>query len=363
MSLKAILHYEHLMELYEEGASSVETPLTDRFYVNPETVYGDDAKLFVDPVEQSPAKLNRRSAPARMMDLTGARQQKGAMFYAFNKKRLDSDLLHGLVQPDSHVIDRMGAREAKRQAQHFGKQHAILKELILAKVLANGEVYVDVGGNVLESASSDDETYTFGIAAGHQGQLDWDGGGAIIGTAWDDASADIQKDLDDIKLAARKSNAAVPTLAITNSNTKVWLRDNTDFRTWAAASFTEPDKLLRGDFREDLFDMDWFFYDGTYEDSSGTVRTYIPDGKVILVPADLTRWLRPMQGVTPVPTTLEPQSGADLASVLSTITESEGRFSFAKVDHETLTLNQYMGDSFGWVIANESAIWQATVDF
>lgn len=359
MSLKSILRYEHLMELYEEGVGSVETPLTDRFFVNPETVYGDEAKLFVDPIENRPGKLNRRSSPARMMDLVGAQEQRGAMFYAFNQKRLDSDLLHGLQQPDNQMVDRLGAREVRRQIMHFGKQHAIMKELVLAKFLTGGQVLCDVDGNIVES--NGDETYTFGIAAGHQDQLDWDGGGDIIGTAWDDAGADIEKDLEEIDDASRKINATPPSFMLTNSTTKQWLRNNTTIREMALASFIEPDKMLKGQFVENLFGREWMFYDAVYEDSSGTVRKMIPDGIVAMVPADISRWLRPVQGVSFVPTSLE--IAASLEAALNNWTEVEGRFAYAAVEHNPPALDLFIGDSFGMIVANPSAVWQATVDF
>lgn len=359
MSLKAILHYEHLMELYEEGSNSVETPLTDRFYQNPETVDGDDAKLFVDPIENSPAKLNRRSAPARMMELKDAREQRGALFHAFNQKRLTADLLMGLREPDSHMVDRMGAREARRQAATFGRQHAILKELAIAKILTNGVVYADVSGNILEAAGADDETYTFGIDPGHQAQLNYNGGGDLIADLWSDAAADIQAQVIAIEDAARAQNAAAPTLAITNSTTKNLFRNNTDFQTWAAASFRTSEQLLSGDMVSGLWGLDWLFIDGTYEDSTGASRKYIPDGKVVFLPADVSRWLRPVQGQEWVPTTLELQTSVE--SALGSVQEVAGRFSYAKVEHNPLSLNMYMGDNFGWVIANDKAIWQATV--
>ncbi|CAK9089695.1 Major capsid protein GpE, partial [Durusdinium trenchii] len=129
MSIKAMLKYEQLMDIYDEEVANVNTPLDDWFGSNPEQLDDDEAILTVFSKELRAEPLNRRGAPARVSVLKGAEKKRGAMFHMFNQLPLPMDVLHGLREPDSHLLDRKAAREIRRQIRAFVHRQRTTREL------------------------------------------------------------------------------------------------------------------------------------------------------------------------------------------------------------------------------------------
>lgn len=356
VEIKSLLHHETLTEAYKKTPASTAMPLFSRFFKNARNTLTDDATLLVAPAENRAAPMNRRGQPARVMQPIGKTKRQGAIFHSFNQLRMSTQVFMGLREPNSQTISEIAAGEIADQLDSFRRRHDVQKELCMAKTLVKGEVVVDVNGNIKESASTGDETYSFGVAATHQNQCD-----TLIDTSWDNAAADPEKQFENIKQRAREENAPEPDLVIANSKIKQRIRLMTRFLALTAASPMTSEKLLGGTWVENLFGMNWLFVDGMYENSSGTMTKYIPDDFCVLVPSNDTSWLRCLNGFELVPTDIN--VGPTLNDKVNSLAKVYGDYAYAKVQDNPPGLDTFFGSHYGWVTAEPNAIWQADVVF
>lgn len=360
-SIRQILDPQVLTTAYVERPTGRPTPLTDFFYVSPEQIEGDNYRLFVDPAENEPAPMNNPGSEARVLQASGATERVATLFSAFNKLPMQGTVLTALREPNSSALQEMGRAEIKRQQMKFAARHRLMKEVTISKILTDGVVYMNADGVVLETSSGAAVTADFNVAAGHKSQLDYDGSGDLIGTAWDVAGADIQENLDAIDDAAEVENVPPPTDIWVHSSWKSKLRNNTDFQTWAAASAADSEQILRGNMIPGLFGKTWHFYSGTYTASDGTTLPFIDPAKAVLTPPPTEPWLKASVG-----STLTPRSIGVTQNWEQALTQSEkvyGEFSYAKLIDDPWTLFMYMGDTFGLHFADPNAIWMPTIDF
>jgi hypothetical protein len=355
-NLKALLHHETLLEAYKQSSAETGKPLFDRYFKNPRKALTDDASVLVSPAQNKAAPFNTRGAPARVLDPLGKSKRQGAMFHTFNQMRLSPQVFQGLREPDSETIFEIATGEIDDQMSQFARRHVVQKELVMAKVLTKGAVIADVNGVIKETAATGDETYDFGIAAGHKDQL-----GGLIDVTWANTAADPEKQFENIKESARSANVPEPTLVIANSKIKQRIRLMTKFTTLAAASPMTSEKLLNGSWVENLFGMTWLFIDGMYEDSTGTMTKYIPDDLCVLLPQENTGWLRCMEGLELVPTDIN--IGSTMQDKVNSLAKVYGDYAYASLEHNPVGLNAYFGSHFGFVVAEPNAIWQADVVF
>lgn len=353
-NLRALLHHEVLLATYDKGGAGTQTPLFDRFYQNPQNLVTDEAAFLQRPDTKTAAPLNRREASARQLTLEGKTKKAGAMFHVFNTFRLGTDVFQGLREPESEMIQEIAMGEIADQMDHFARRHLIQKELLTAKMLVNGVVYHDQAtGQIVETSGATVESIDFGVDANHQGTANG------LALPFDDESSDIETMIENIRIQAETENAPPPTLAICNSTLKPYLRANTNFRTFGANNAGAQQMMLNGQFIENLFGINWLFYDRTYVDSSGTTRKFIPDEKLILVPED-NGWLQAVQGLNLVPTTLD-VGGMDAEAAARSMAKVYGKFGYSLVSHNPPGIDVFVGDNYGYILRDANALWQLDV--
>jgi hypothetical protein len=253
-----------------------------------------------------------------------------------------------------------GKAEITRQFDKFAARHKIFRAVCLAKSLADGEIHFRSDDVVLESSSGAQYTVDFAVPAGHKDQLDYNGGGDIIGTAWDAAGALILRDLDEIRIAAQEEGAEEPRHIWLHGDAKQWLRANTELKGYIQATPEKANAILDGSMIEDLNGWTWHFFSGTYTASDGTAQPYIPRTKAIITP-DVGPWLKAANGSELIPTQIGVFSTPDEA--LANAVEIFGDFAYVALEHNPLSLRMFMGTNFIHAFANPNAVWMPTVDF
>ncbi len=183
--------------------------------------------------------------------------------------------------------------------------------------------------------------------------------GAIVPTngLWSNSSARIERQLIDLKYRARKNNIPEPTEIYVHTLTKKHLFDNTEFRSWAQNSNTAPDRVLAGNFIEDLWGYNWHFVGGTWQDSGGTTRDLITQEHAVITPA-VGPWLRASRGAELVPR--EVGVVQDMNAALASLDYFFGPFAYAELKHNPAALAMFMGENWGLHFADPGAIWIPT---
>jgi hypothetical protein len=203
-------------------------------------------------------------------------------------------------------------------------------------------------------------TVDLGVASGHKTTLNWDGNGAIIGTKWDQASANILQDLDQLRIAAIASNAEPPKHIWLNSTWKQYFRANTELKSFIVLNAPWAQKVLDG-FGDtmQLDDFVFHFYDGTYIGADGsTTRKFIGDTKAIITP-EPGPWLRKYSCPELIPT----QEGifSSVEEALNSTTKVYGDYAYAAITKNPAKFSVFMGFNFFVGFANPTAVWCATI--
>jgi hypothetical protein len=355
-TVQSLLKYKALSALYAESDYNVQTPLLDMFFSSPVNVDTDEYDLLVDPTDTTPAPLNRRDGSARSLGANGLTQRRGTLFRTFNYQAFNSAVMQSIQEPDSHNLDQKGAREIARQTASFRRKHAILKQLIVSKILSAGTVYWDrATGLVAESSGTDNETVTFGVPAANQTNL-----GGEITMNLSNTSFDFWSLFEFMDATSASNNSAPVTDVIVNNTAKEYIRNNLQFQKWAALAGMDAQAVLRGDMVAGMFGKNWHFVGQYYTNDSGTKVKLIPDSKLIAIPSPTDRsWYEAANGSTLVPTSIG--IGGSAEQVLSNVQTVYGPFSYAKVKDNPVSVEQYAGDCFGFNFVDPNAIYQCTV--
>lgn len=354
--VRALVNYDEMLETYMTQGANVPTPATDLLYQNPKDVVSDEVKVLYSTMARRPAPFNRRGAVARVIDKNGKSSREAAMFVQFNKQQFSQDVFMAVLNSENgRMIEAKAASEVDFHTEHARLRHKMSKEALAAKLLTGQTVYLDQNGDLREATDNTYDAITFGFLSAHQGQLN-NGVSSIISASWATAGTKILDHIENLQIRAASENQPPVTRAIMNSGMKTYLRANTQFKEWIAASPNLAERTLKGDSIDVIGSLKFEFWDQTYLNDSGTYSKIIPDNMVIFLPATMD-WVQPLRGLTLVPTSIEVGSG------LNNLNEAYGEFAYTKMSEDPVGMDSYMGDVFGWCVKEPSAVWQATVVF
>lgn len=354
-SVRQILDPRILSASYQQLPPQSPTPLTDAFFRDPEPIDDDSFRSMYDPYDSTPAPGNISGAEARTISLGDAEERLFTMILTFNKMKVPSTVLQALREPDSYTLQNMGRTEVRRVMNKFDNRHRLFKEVSISKIITTGKLYMDAGGNILESSSGAATSCEFDVPSSNQGNL-----GGMISAKFDIAGTDIPSILEDIADEAATQNVQAPTDVWVNKVNLQSLRNNTKFQTWAQYNNAATTTVLRGGMIEDLWGLNWHFITGKYRGSDGNMKDLIPatgTGSLVLTPPVSGQWLKSSNGLTLLPRSIDVEQGWEAA--LSNAEKAYGRFSYARLKDDPVAIVMYMGDKFGLHFNEPKAIWQA----
>ena len=350
--------------LYAESDYHLQTPLTDRFFTSPSQVDADEYDMLIDPNDTRPAPLNRKDSAARVMtDGVGLTDRRGVLIRTFNAQSFGQDLMSAMREPKSRELDRKGKQEIIRQTVKFRTRHALLKELLIAKVLGAGEVIYDKSsGSIVESSSGTTTTIDFGVDSTHKTNLN---SLALLGTSFAAAGFDLIGLFDYIDNKAITENSEPITEVHCDITLKAMLLKNTQFQTWAAKGTQTTEDVIKGTYTgrstiEGVFGKNLHFYGGEYTDSTGAKKRYVPATKMIFTPAESSRtWYEPSEGLSLVPTT-DGFKGS-LEEAIDSLAEVYGPYAYSDTLRNPLRVDHFAGDCFGFNLKTPQSVFMPTV--
>lgn len=357
-SVKKLLQPLLMTQTYSERSGPQEYTLTKSFYDGSGPVTNVDGAEYIilyDPAQTTPSPLNHAGAEARILQPKGLKDRRAALFHNYNSIALNADVLDAIREPGSLGLQDRGRTELIRQQTSFKTRQDLLKELVIAKSLVDGIVYVNYKGEVLESSTGAEYSASMEVAAAHQGNC-----GGIIGAYWSVASTDIAKQIDDLKQQGEVDDAEVISEVWCNPIVKSYLRKNTDFQTWASQnSGGDAAAILRGETIQGLWGLNWNFYGRTYTDVTGAKKPFIPANKVFFCPAPNSGWLQASAGSSLLPKNFG--LAQSLEEALANLVKVYGDFSYAALAGNPTRLEMFMGGKFGLHFVNPNSIFQAQI--
>lgn len=354
-SIKAVLKPQNLTKAYNGLATTRPTPLTDAWFVNPEQMDDDTGLSFYNPVESTPAPVNRAGGVARVLAMGSGKLRKLNLFTVFNQTNFQGNVLAAVQEKESQTLQDRGAKDVADVMLRFAERHRLLKELIIAKILATGKVYLNGVGEVLESSTGAVETCDFEVPSGNQTDI-----GGIIDSTWDGDSVDIPGHLDEIDdLNAQAGNPPLTDIWCHKLNLR-HLRTNDAFAEWAKYNPGFNQAYMKGDatmVADGLFGKRWHFVNTYYTAADGTTKPFIPLEKAILTPPPTDPWVRISNGLTIVPD--EIGLTGSIEEALRKCQKMYGPFAYAKLVDNPVMLSAFVGDKFAMNFLEPSAIYQA----
>jgi hypothetical protein len=386
--LNELMSYRALTSLYQDyGRENVTpNPFFDMYVGGrtPENLPTDLVEYVAISAVRTPAPMNLRDNPARMLQPTGKTVRRMVMARMFNQIQFGMGSLQMLRDPENYVLQRMGMRELQQQLEDLATKQLITKHVFLSKVLGGQTIYIGPNGDIQESSSGALYSISSGIPASNVGQIAragfFPGGvGNIIATAWDDPAALLLDQLDELNDAAQRAKLPPLKHIWLFAKNRKWIRNNTQIKT--LFQYTSADNSMRLDraVAGDTFEIEGYtfhFYNGTYQPTSGGLDIpYIAETQAIITP-DVGPWFVHGAGMEYVPSTTALQQfgfsyGGDnypnvadaISKGLSGLDEVYGDFGYTELTHGPVRLNLFTGSNFLYGLKNPNAVFAPTVDF
>jgi len=371
MSFEQLLDFRFLTASMRDMPSIGDLFFTNKFFVGARDIPTDEWELINYGASNSPVTANTVGSSANRVVPIGGTKRIASMFYTYNMVNLPAIGLQALREEESHALQSRGAAVVEAIQEEFVNRHRILKEGIIATILAFHRVNFDASGNLLRP-TVDSLTGAQTNAAGTLTSADYTvpnsrrgnltdtafTPNAVIDVMWSTSTAKIWRHLEQIGYRAQVAGVPKPTEIYVNALNKPLLADNTEFQAWATRNQRSQDTVLAGEMVENLWGYNWHFIAGTYQDVNGATVDLIPRRKAIILPP-MGPWLRPARGLELVPNSIDLQG--DWRTTLNGLQEVYGEFAYAHLEHNPARLDMYMGDKWGLALPNPNAVWAPDV--
>lgn len=363
-SIQTMLDTRELTASYRSAPTLAGTPMTDTFFTGVTGTTGDEVKIPVVGISNTPAPANTRGSGPRRHAGPGASIKQFALYHSFNEHAIDANAIRFLRSSDP-AIQNMGKEVIAALIDDAGRRQKLFREVVIGSIMTYGRVNIGSDGAVLlptvhattgvitDNASAM-VSADYQVADTHRGRCN-----SLLSGAWDTITTDIPQELSIIRDAALKAGAEPPTTVYLNPLRRQTLVNNTKFKEWMTLNSVRADVVLNGSGVDNFFGWNIKFMEGYWTDSSGTQRPVIPVRNAIIVPPD-GAWKRCKEGTQDVPTTVDIKGTMEEA--LASLKAVQGMFSFAQVKVSPLVeLSLFLGDNFGLGFANPNAVWMPTV--
>lgn len=309
------------------------------------------------------ARLVQYGSPSRRRMLKGVSEKTATLIHTFEHEMHEPLTLQNLMQMESEALQLQGQQEIDRQVVDFNAYFNNLRVAAIYSALALGAVYFDEEGNLLPSAAGAFTTVDFEIPAGNRNQLDWDGNGDIIAAVWSADGTDITGQVAALRLAAKKTTGYPIVHAFYGTNVPEYLFSNTilgNLISLGGDAYTTA--AMKGMIPNGLLDLQWHPISecAWFEDQNGVMRDFVDANTVIFTPEPSADWWEFIEGSYIIPTDVGAIS-ADASAALGNVQTVYGKFSYAKVLDDPVTIKHNAGDTFLAVPKVPRAIWIAVV--
>ena len=291
----------------------------------------------------------------------GVSKQPVTLIHSFENFNHDPNLL-AILKSTTGATQKRGAEIVGKKIQEFTQRFINLRRAAWFSALSLGAIYLDGDGNLLPSSSGAVVSIDFSVPSGNKAQLDWDGGGAIIGASWATAATDIIGDLRELKLASIALTGYKLKYALYGSNIPGYFAANTTLKEYLARNASGNASLLKGEVPNGLMGLEWIdAQHAFFEDQDGTNQFYWGGNTIVFMPdpVDLG-WWGLIEGSYNVPSDVG-KLHADAMAALNALRETYGMFGYAKVGHDPVGITQYGGDTFLPVISVPNSVFIADV--
>lgn len=331
-------------------------------------VSGHTAEWFEVDGNRDLAKVVSQDSPARRVGLRDVKSKSSTMFRTFESQNFVANKLRNLLRMDgvgTGVRDDKGAEFVKDQAVWFKKRQQNLFQTCVQVMLGKFELNFNSAGDLLTSSSGAAFSINPGIPDGQKSQLNILNSGSIIGTKWDTASADIIGNIAEIKRQMLVLGNWEITHAFYGRDIAKYIGKNDVCKEYinqtpalATQRWSGANIIPQG-----FQDLTWVpMSDAYYLDANGTAQNCLAADEIVFTPSPDSSWWRVFSGTEMVPNGTV-QVGQSIDQALGGLTEVQGEFMYAAVNHNPVSVDLFAGNNFLPLICATKAVCKADVDF
>ena len=189
--------------------------------------------LPVSPARGCVGRMAAYGSPSTQRQLRGVEGVPVKLIHTVESILLPTADYLNLLQYDDTATQKRGIQEVTRQVREFRQNFDNLRVAALTQMLFQGAIYWDGNGNLLPSSTGAKTIASFGVPAGNIGQLDpLSAGSNVLDTSWDNASADIDKQVLSLRQAATRLSGYPLGYAFYGQNVPSYLTNNTKLQNY-----------------------------------------------------------------------------------------------------------------------------------
>jgi hypothetical protein len=358
MTIEQVLGYVPLMGTIQATTTGIPKVVPEAFYTTTKDTIGDSGRYTRVTGQRRTSKLSQYGAPAVRRELKDVAFVDCKLMHTFEEQLIDPLTMQRIRNYDNYNIQRLGIDEIARQVAGFKQLFENAEIATVLQALIVGTIWWDAAGNLLPTSTGAVETVTFQISANNQNQLN-----TTFDIGWQNATADIPKQLRKLKKLARRLTGYPLRHALYGENVPTYFTNNDFVLDYLSRNVTERDEFLDTDeLPHELFGLQWHpCYESFWEDQTSTNQSIIGPDQVIFTPEPSPDWWELMKGSYMVPKTIDVVD--NLTANLDNFEEVHGMFGYTAPMHNPPTLANYFGNTWLPVIKVPDAIFQATVSF
>lgn len=322
-------------------------------------VTGNSGTYFAVDGTRQTAKLAHYGSASTKRQLKGVKERPVTLIHTFEHIEIKASDITNLDDPDGNK-QVLGRQEVERQVQETRTILDNTRMASLMSALSLGAVYYDADGNLLASSSGAQVTVDFQRPSGNEGQLDWDGSGAIIDATWATNTTNIMRHLQEIHEAALKLSGYGLSHAIYGANILQYLLTNTHAKELINRTPANQTAASRSQIPAGFGDLTWWpGYKWFYEDEDGTIQPFVGADEIVFIPEPDPTWFEWLEGTYAVPSA--PMFNGDASGFAGSLMEVQGRFAYGEVVMNPPGGRFHYGDTFLPVVKVPKAVFKADV--
>lgn len=366
MSFEQLFAGRNLTARVQGIKSGLKLSIPPELLVPTDDVIGNVAEWFEFDGNRDMATIVAQDSPAKRVGHQGARKRTAMLLRSFESQAFSANKLQNLMSVEGDMRDQLGAQYVNRQTQWFKQRLINLRQACAASMLFRFSLHFNESGQLLASSSGATVSVTPAIPAGQLNSLDILGGGAIIGASWATSSTDILTHIENIKDQMFQLGGWEITEAYYGKNIPKYIAANDFAKTYidqtpalATQRYENGNAVPQG-----FQGLNWHKVSATgYLDASGAWVKPLGDDEIVFAPAPSSEWWGWFRGTEIVPNgTVAAQGNVqDAVAMLSNTSQVLGEFSYAAMNHNPLSIEQYVGDNFLPVIRATKAVCKADV--
>ena len=341
-NIHEIIGFEALLGLIEDVANGIpDVPLPPGFFTLTEPVEANRGNFVVSQGTRQTSKIVRFGSPSQSRERAGLDNRQVTLIHTKENEKHGEEVLIQLRDFDSPRRQELGRMEIDRQMAIFLMRFQNLRTASVHSMLSRGKISVDGSQNLIPTDTGAEVIIDMQVPDDHKNQAD-----TILDTSWDDPTADIVGQIEDLQVKSAEDTGMLLSHAIYGSNVLGNLIANNQIGEFLKADGGLSTSFGKLKIPDGFLEMTWWSGSkALYAQDDGTIFKWFDPDALVLMPDVSPMWYAMLEGTSAVPTDLGSVMDDPLGSIAN-LQEVRGPFSYARVTDDPVGIKHIAGDTF-----------------